>query len=114
MKKLLCLIVMLACAFVFFGCTQNESDAITFGILGPFSGNLSVYGTSVREGAMLAIDDLNANGGILGKQVKALSDIFVPHSGQRIKLIFSTSLSLWSLYIKIYYFRSLPKRLSAK
>ena len=74
MKKLLCLIVMLACAFVFFGCTQNESDAITFGILGPFSGNLSVYGTSVREGAMLAIDDLNANGGILGKQVKALSE----------------------------------------
>ena len=53
MKKLLCLIVMLACAFVFLGCTQNESDAITFGILGPFSGNLSVYGTSVREGAMV-------------------------------------------------------------
>lgn len=69
MKKLLCLVIMLICAFAFAGCGESEKDVVTFGILGPFTGTLQVYGSSVKEGALLAIEDLNANGGILGKEV---------------------------------------------
>lgn len=70
MKKLLCFVVMLLCAIGFLGCGESSEDVIRFGVLGPFTGNLSVYGTSVKEGAELAVADLNAKGGILGKEVK--------------------------------------------
>ena len=69
---------------------------------------------SVNPSLIAVKNDAEATNALKEKVAKALSDIFVPHSGQRIKLIFSTSLSLWSLYIKIYFFRSLPMRLSAK
>ncbi len=73
MKKLLSLVVVLLCAFAFLGCGETEEETVTFGILGPFSGSLQVYGSSVKEGALLAIEDLNSNGGILGKKVVAVS-----------------------------------------
>lgn len=69
MKKFVCLFALLLCAFAFVGCGEKEEDKVTFGLLGPFTGGLSAYGTAVRDGAILAIDELNAKGGILGKKV---------------------------------------------
>lgn len=37
--------------------------------MGPLTGPVAVYGVSATNGTKLAIEEINANGGILGKQV---------------------------------------------
>lgn len=49
--------------------TEGGSDTIKVGILGPQSGSVSNYGIACANGAKLYFDQLNANGGINGKQV---------------------------------------------
>ena len=49
--------------------TESSSDTIKVGILGPQSGSVSNYGIACANGAKLYFDQLNANGGINGKQV---------------------------------------------
>lgn len=48
---------------------DGGSDTIKVGILGPQSGSVSNYGIACANGAKLYFDQLNANGGINGKQV---------------------------------------------
>jgi branched-chain amino acid transport system substrate-binding protein len=48
------------------------SDTIKIGSVGVISGDLAPYGISALRGAEIAIEDLNANGGILGKKVELL------------------------------------------
>src|SRR5258708_19941206 len=42
---------------------------IKVGVYGPFTGGSAGMGVSMRNGAALAIDEINAAGGILGKRV---------------------------------------------
>ena len=48
------------------------ADVITIGVIGPLTGGAAVYGNAVVNGAMLYIDQVNANGGINGKQINAI------------------------------------------
>lgn len=50
------------------GCTK-KSDEIKIGVYGPFSGGSAPMGLSMRNGVQLAVDEINASGGILGKKV---------------------------------------------
>ena len=45
-------------------------DEIIIGGLAPLTGGVSQYGIAVNNGALLAVEDINAKGGILGKQIK--------------------------------------------
>lgn len=49
-----------------------SGDAITIGVMGPLSGDASVYGNAVVNGAMLYLNKVNAEGGINGKQLKVI------------------------------------------
>ena len=75
-KKLLCGILASAMAFsVLAGCGGNseggaDSDVIKIGGIGPLSGPNSTYGISVKEGADLLAEEINAAGGINGKKVE--------------------------------------------
>jgi branched-chain amino acid transport system substrate-binding protein len=73
MKKLLCiaLAAMMALACLA-GCSAKASDTIKVGILGPHTGDYAVYGLAVKNGAQLYIDQLNAEGGINGKQIETI------------------------------------------
>ncbi len=42
------------------------------GTAGPMTGQYAVFGRQMREGAILAVDDLNAAGGVLGREVELL------------------------------------------
>lgn len=72
MKKMIAL--ALACVLtvgLLAGCGgKKESGEIVVGLLANTTGSAAVYGISVRNGAMLYIDELNAKGGINGKTVK--------------------------------------------
>lgn len=70
MKKLLSLLVVLFCAFSLVACGGKNDDTVNIGMVGPFTGALATYGSTAKNGAMIAIEEINANGGILGKQIK--------------------------------------------
>jgi len=52
------------------GCSGKESkDAYFIGATGPLTGDVSSYGISVQQGAALAVEEINANGGLNGKDL---------------------------------------------
>ena len=62
MKKFLMLLVCVL-AFVCIGCNKDDST-IKLGSSGPLSGSTSIYGTAVKNGVELAIEEINAAGGV--------------------------------------------------
>ncbi len=48
------------------GCAERD-DSIRIGFFGPLTGNTATAGQSLRNGARVAIDEINAAGGLLGK-----------------------------------------------
>lgn len=46
-----------------------QNDVIKIGGLGPLTGPVAIYGVSATNGSKLAFEEINKNGGILGKKV---------------------------------------------
>lgn len=74
MKKI---IAMLAGATIMMSCganqSQEESSTIKVGGMGPLTGSAAMYGITVDKGAKLAFEEINANGGVLGKKFEYIS-----------------------------------------
>lgn len=53
------------------GCGGNKADSDTFRIggIGPTTGGAAIYGTAVMNAAQLAVDEINAAGGVNGYQL---------------------------------------------
>ena len=71
MKKVLTAILAVALtAMLFAGCNQSGGTAkggvIKIGATGPLTGSASIYGISVNNGANLAVEEINAAGGVNG------------------------------------------------
>ncbi|MCC8163997.1 MAG: ABC transporter substrate-binding protein [Lachnospiraceae bacterium] len=48
--------------------SEAEGDfvgTITLGMIGPMTGSLAVYGTHVSNGVLMAVDEINAAGGVM-------------------------------------------------
>ena len=75
-KKLTLLVLALFLIVAIAGCGGKESDQpakdapILVGINCELSGAVASYGTNAKDGAVLAIEQVNAAGGVLGKQLK--------------------------------------------
>ncbi|WP_243136666.1 ABC transporter substrate-binding protein [Acetobacterium paludosum] len=71
------LLAVLFCAsiFTFAGCSSSGSgkDTIKIGFIGPLSGDAAIYGTSAKAGADLAVKEINAAGGINGKNIELIA-----------------------------------------
>ena len=50
-----------------------SGDTIKVGVMGPMTGDVSVYGLAVINGANLYLDQVNANGGINGKMIESIT-----------------------------------------
>ncbi len=72
MKRLLALAVVVVMAVsLFSGCGAGAGgDTIKIGSVQPISGDVSAYGTQSRDAIQMAVDEINAAGGILGKKVE--------------------------------------------
>jgi branched-chain amino acid transport system substrate-binding protein len=71
MKRLVLAVALLATVFtgvVFAGGSKELSVAI----LAPLSGPVPTFGVSTRDGALLAIEEWNAKGGVLGLKIKTI------------------------------------------
>ena len=78
MKKFFCMMMAVLMVLAMTACggektptpNQDETETIRIGGIGPLSGGYANYGFSVKNGAQLAVDEINAAGGINGKQVE--------------------------------------------
>ena len=64
MRKLFSLLVVLLLVCSVAGCKEKEAGTIKIGSSGPLSGSVSIYGLAVKEGVELAIEEINAAGGV--------------------------------------------------
>ena len=79
-KKLVGLILMVFAFSIIAGCGSKTADKsgqtaaakIPVGINFELSGGAATYGSDARDGALLAIEQINAAGGILGKQLEPI------------------------------------------
>jgi branched-chain amino acid transport system substrate-binding protein len=71
MKKMTVLLSTLALVLSM-AATGFAADTIKLGVAGPHSGDLAPYGIPAMKAAQLVVKDINAKGGILGKQVELL------------------------------------------
>lgn len=56
------------------GKISNETGPIKIGVVGPFTGDGATYGVPARDAVKLAADEINAKGGIKGRQVKLVME----------------------------------------
>lgn len=64
LKKTLMAVALLA------SFSAMAADPIKIGVSGPFTGGSAPMGVSMRDGARLAVADINAKGGVLGRQLQ--------------------------------------------
>lgn len=77
--KLACLLLALAMVLGMTACAskeavgntntetpENDSSSVLLGLIGPMTGDYANYGTSVRNGAQIAVNEINAAGGVNG------------------------------------------------
>ena len=70
MKKTVSLVLaVVLCMVCFAGCKKNggsDEQTLIIGGSGPLTGDAAAYGIAVQNGAKLAIDEINAAGGVNG------------------------------------------------
>ncbi|SDG56507.1 MULTISPECIES: ABC transporter substrate-binding protein [unclassified Duganella] len=55
-----------------FAATTQAADPIKIGVAGPFTGGSAPMGVSMRDGVKLAVAEINAKGGVLGRQIQLI------------------------------------------
>ncbi|MGI6038472.1 MAG: ABC transporter substrate-binding protein [Limnochordia bacterium] len=66
----LCIVIALSLVLVLGSIGLASAKKITFGILAPFTGGSAPNGDAARSGALLAIEQINAAGGVLGHELQ--------------------------------------------
>ena len=56
------------------GCNKGGGDTIKVGEFASLTGKEATFGTSAHEGTALAIEEINAAGGVLGKKIELLTE----------------------------------------
>ena len=83
-KKVLALVLVAAMLFTFAACGKNKGDDLSseftenntvykIGVSGPLTGGAAVYGVAVKNAAQMAIDEINAKGGLDGVKFELLA-----------------------------------------
>ena len=84
-KKLISVMIAL-CMLLSLGITGITAtafaadDPIVIGVISPNTGTLAAYGTGIVTGVQLAAEEINAAGGILGRQVELVITRWMPRA----------------------------------
>jgi branched-chain amino acid transport system substrate-binding protein len=73
-SKFLLLPVVAAIATAVIGCKSGGGDTIKVGEFASLTGKEATFGTSSHEGTLLAVEQINAAGGVLGKKIELLTE----------------------------------------
>ncbi len=65
------------------GCKDEQASELRIGWIGPLSGDVAIYGKMVQRGSEVAVDEINARGGIDGKLLRVIyeDDQLQPQKG---------------------------------
>ena len=64
MKKVISMLLVAALAVMMGSACFAEEGTLKIGFIGPLTGAAAVYGTSCLQGAQIAVDEINAKGGM--------------------------------------------------
>lgn len=68
-----CVVLTMLAGSLLVGCGKNaDSNSIKIGLLNEMTGGNATFGTSSANGAKMAFKEINAKGGVLGKQIVAI------------------------------------------
>ena len=87
-KKAVSLVLVSAMAFSMCACGSKKdegsksADTFKIGGIGPITGDAAIYGKAVQNGIKLAVDEVNAAGGINGKKIEYNPDCFHSYLAQ--------------------------------
>ena len=73
-KKLLLVLAALSLLIPAVACAPKEAETIKVGCVMDLSGDLAAMGARMLNGAKLAVEEINAAGGVLGKQVELVEE----------------------------------------
>ena len=68
----LTIVIVIINLILLLGCTKNEENIIKIGAIVPLTGPFASYGEPVKNGMLLAVDEINNNGGVKGKKIKLI------------------------------------------
>ncbi len=66
--------IALITIFSFISCSENKKKTVKVGLLHSLTGTMSISEIAVRDAELLAIEEINAAGGILGCQIKVVEE----------------------------------------
>jgi branched-chain amino acid transport system substrate-binding protein len=69
-KSMLGLLAATAVGVGAYGVSAAQAQDITIAVAGPITGQYAIFGEQMRRGAQMAVDDINAKGGVMGKKLK--------------------------------------------
>lgn len=64
----------LVSAAIFTSCQQKDAGSIKIGSILPISGPVSAYGIQTRDAIVLAFEEINSAGGVLGKKLELIAE----------------------------------------
>src|SRR5712671_6145457 len=70
MRKVSMSLVAAAALAAAFGTGVAKAATIEIGVAGPMTGQYASFGEQLRRGAEMAVKDINAAGGVMGKKLK--------------------------------------------
>ncbi|MEW6777277.1 MAG: ABC transporter substrate-binding protein [Bdellovibrionota bacterium] len=65
---------LLAALALAWGCQKKEAGEIRIGEYGSLTGNTATFGQSTHKGVLLAVEEANAAGGVLGKKITLITE----------------------------------------
>lgn len=74
MKKFVGFAGFAVMAFSLASCSKNSGDTVKIGGVAPLSGSVAVYGVECKNGIDLAVEEINAAGGIAGKKIEFICE----------------------------------------
>jgi len=74
MRKVLLVVMAFCVVSMMFAGGRRDTNTVPIGMVFPLSGPVAFYGNESRDGALLALEQINAAGGLLGRQLLAISE----------------------------------------
>ena len=74
MRKIVFAFLVVSLAFSMSSCRRQDDDVVNIGAIFPLSGPVAFFGLESRDGALLAVERINAAGGLLGRQINLIAE----------------------------------------
>ena len=72
MKKIVCFVLMITLSFCILSCQRKQIDVVRIGAILPLTGDGAGFGVPLKQGIDLAIEGINAAGGINGRRLEVI------------------------------------------